>query len=127
MRAFQTTGTWPDGAVLIKEDREGVTRGSINKTGAFQTNRIFGIEMHIKDSVRFPGGWAFFFSDGVAEPAQVLPATSSCYSCHQHHAAVDTTFVQFYPTLISTAKTKGTLSANYVRESKGGEPSERNP
>ena len=127
MRAFQATGTWPDGAVLIKEDREGVTKGSINKAGKFQTTRLFGVEMHIKDSVRFPGGWAFFFSSGVADPAQLLPTSASCYSCHQSHAAVDTTFVQFYPTLIDIAKAKGTLSESYVRETKvNDEPARKN-
>jgi hypothetical protein len=40
LRNFQATGTWPDGAVLVKEDREGVTKGSINKTGKFQTTRM---------------------------------------------------------------------------------------
>jgi hypothetical protein len=29
---------------------------------------------------------------------------------------VDTTFVQFYPTLLPVAKEKGTLSAGYVKE-----------
>jgi aspartate oxidase len=29
---------------------------------------------------------------------------------------VDTTFVQFYPTLLPVAKEKGTLSAEYVKE-----------
>jgi hypothetical protein len=29
---------------------------------------------------------------------------------------VDTTFVQFYPTLIGLAKAKGTLSAAYLKE-----------
>jgi hypothetical protein len=29
---------------------------------------------------------------------------------------VDTTFVQFYPTLLGLAKTKGTLSAPYLKE-----------
>ena len=29
-----------------------------------------------------------------------------CYSCHEQHGAVDTTFVQFYPTLIDAAKQK---------------------
>jgi len=32
---------------------------------------------------------------------------------------VDTTFVQFYPTLIGVAKQKGTLSAGYVKETQG--------
>jgi aspartate oxidase len=32
---------------------------------------------------------------------------------------VDTTFVQFYPTLLELAKTKKTLSAAYLKESAG--------
>jgi hypothetical protein len=128
MRSFQATGTWPDGAVLVKEDREGVTKGSINKTGKFQTTQLFGVEMHIKDSVRFPGGWAFFFSGGVAVPAQLLPAKASCYSCHRTNGAVDTTFVQFYPTLIDIAKAKGTLSAGYAQKTKAnGEFTKKDP
>ena len=39
-----------------------------------------------------------------------------CYSCHEQHGAVDTTFVQFYPTLIELAKQKGTLSPSYKAE-----------
>ena len=39
-----------------------------------------------------------------------------CYSCHEQHGAVDTTFVQFYPTLIKLAEQKGTLRAAYKKE-----------
>jgi hypothetical protein len=46
----------------------------------------------------------------------MIPTTANCYSCHSEHAAVDTTFVQFYPTLLPIAKAKGTLSPNYVKE-----------
>ena len=46
----------------------------------------------------------------------MTPTTASCYSCHSEHAAVDTTFVQFYPTLLPIAKAKGTLSAAYQKE-----------
>ena len=35
---------------------------------------------------------------------------------HEQHAALDTTFVQFYPTLIELAKKKSTLSANYLKD-----------
>jgi hypothetical protein len=45
-----------------------------------------------------------------------VPKEAECYSCHEQHAAVDTTFVQFYPTLIELAKSKGTLSANYLKD-----------
>ena len=46
----------------------------------------------------------------------LMPATANCYSCHQEHGVVDTTFVQFYPTLMPIAKDKGTLIADYLKE-----------
>jgi len=46
----------------------------------------------------------------------MFPTEMECYSCHAQHTAVDTTFVQFYPTLIEIAKKKGTLSAAYLKE-----------
>ena len=64
----------------------------------------------VKVSVRQLFG---FDSDG---PAKQVPKEAACYSCHEQHAAVDTTFVQFYPTLIELAKKKGTLSANYLKD-----------
>ena len=46
-------------------------------------------------------------------PAQQIPTSAACYSCHQQHGAVDTTFAQFYPTLLSIATQKRTLSSDY--------------
>jgi hypothetical protein len=46
----------------------------------------------------------------------MIPATASCYSCHEQHGAVDTTFVQFYPTLLPIAIEKHTLSPSYLKE-----------
>lgn len=43
----------------------------------------------------------------------MIPVKAHCYSCHASHAAVDTTFVQFYPTLLPLAKEKGTFSPSY--------------
>jgi len=54
------------------------------------------------------------FDDG--DTAKMTPTSASCYSCHADHGAVDTTFVQFYPTLLPIAKSKGTLSASYLKE-----------
>jgi hypothetical protein len=54
-------------------------------------------------------------------PAAPIPASAECYSCHRQHAAVDTTFVQFYPTLIDLATKKGTLSAAYLQDQEKGE------
>ena len=112
--AFQKTGTWPDKTVMVLEVRRGEQNGSINKRGRFQTGRL-AAEVHVKDVDRFKGGWAFFAFNGES-PGQLIPQDRDCYSCHAEHAAVDTTFVQFYPTLLPIAKDKKTLSAAYLAE-----------
>jgi hypothetical protein len=113
-REFMRTGTWPDGTQLVLEGRVATEKGSINKHGKFQTDEVMGMEIHVKDVKRFQGqgGWAFFSFRDTA-PAGMIPTTEDCYSCHQQHAAVDTTFVQFYPTLLKIATLKGTLSPGY--------------
>ncbi len=112
--AFRKTGTWPDRTVLVLEVRRGEQKGSINKRGHFQTDRL-GVEAHVKDTARFKGGWAFFGFDGDG-PGRLIPVSAPCYSCHAQHAAVDTTFVQFYPTLLPIARQHKTLSADYLAE-----------
>ena len=111
-RQFMRTGLWPDGTQLVLESRGAAQKGSINQLGKFQTGELMGVEVHVKDTKRFQGGWAFFAFRG-AEPAQMIQMSAECYSCHQQHAAVDTTFVQFYPTLLPVATLKGTLSPGY--------------
>lgn len=115
-KAFLETGSWPDKTVLILEGRRAVGKGSINQKGNYQSTDIMGIEAHVKDEARFPGKWAFFIF-GDAKTAKMVPANMECYSCHAQHAAVDTTFVQFYPTLLPVAQSKGTVSASYQKES----------
>jgi hypothetical protein len=44
-------------------------------------------------------------------PARVLPVKASCYACHQQNGAVETTFVQFYPTARPIAVKAGTFDA----------------
>ena len=111
-REFLLTGTWPERTMLVKEMRGGAEKGSINKHGRFQTTELMDVEVHVKDTAHLPGGWGFFDFDGT-EPATQIPVAAPCYSCHQQHAAVDTTFVQFYPTLLPVARGKGTLAAGY--------------
>ena len=113
--AFKRTGTWPDKTMLVLEVRGAQSKGSINREGNYQSEDLMGVEVHVKDEARFPGKWAFFGFDD-AKTAQMTPTTASCYSCHEQHGAVDTTFVQFYPTLLPIAKAKGTLSAGYQKE-----------
>jgi hypothetical protein len=115
-KAFLATGTWPDKTMLVLEVRGAQDKGSINKSGHYQSTDVMGREVHIKDTARFAEGWAFFGFDGV-KTAKMTPRTADCYSCHAEHAAVDNTFVQFYPTLLPIATAKGTLSAPYKAES----------
>ena len=103
------------------EVRGAETKGSINHAGKFKNGDLMGMEVHIKDEARFPGKWAFFGFDDE-KPAKMIPTSADCYSCHQQHAAVDTTFVQFYPTLLQVAKKKNTLSPAYVKETASAEP-----
>ncbi|MGA3090690.1 MAG: cytochrome P460 family protein [Terriglobales bacterium] len=117
-RVFIATGTWPDRTMLVLEGRMAASKGSINKAGHFQTSQVMMRSVHVKDA-RLAGGWAFFGFDG-GKPSQQIPRESACYSCHEQHAAVDTTFVQFYPTLLEIAKKKGTLATGYLREENTG-------
>ena len=119
-KAFLQTGTWPDKTILVLEGRMAGSKGSINKTGHYQTGEVMAREVHVKDTARFRGtaNWAFFNAeDGVT--GKLLPGKMDCYSCHEQHGAVDTTFVQFYPTLLEIAKKRNTLSAGYLKEEAG--------
>jgi len=83
--------------------REGAeSKGSINKLGHFQTDWM-GMAVEVKDSSRFP-------DKGVTSAlaaTKAMPKGNGCWSCHEEHAAVEHTFVQFYPTLKPVAKKFG--------------------
>lgn len=115
-RSFLATGTWPDKTVMILEAREARSKGSINQRGHYQAVGVMDFEVHVKDESRFPGKWAFFSFDAPGKNGTLIPEKAPCYSCHAQHGAVDTTFVQFYPTLLPIAQKKGTLSAEFLKE-----------
>lgn len=115
-RSFLATGTWPDKTMMVLEAREASSKGSINKSGHFQSGGVMDLEVHVKDESRFPGKWAFFSFDSASGNGTLIPQGAACYSCHAAHAAVDTTFVQFYPTLLPIATKKGTLSAAFLKD-----------
>ncbi len=117
-RSFLQTGAWPNGTVFILEGRRSSTEGSINKGGWFQTE-LAGMEALVKDS-RFADGWAFFqFGQTPAMKEAVEPlagerlARAQCFACHMKNAAVEMSFVQFYPTLLEVARRKGTLKPGF--------------
>lgn len=113
-QSFLNNGTWPDKTMLVLESRRAEGKGSINRAGNYQSSSIVGISVHVKDEKRFPGKWAFF-AFGAGTTSKMIPQSADCYSCHNSNGAVDTTFVQFYPTLLPIAKSKGTLTPAYQR------------
>jgi len=113
-KAFLETGTWPDQTMLVLEVRGAGSKASINKSGHFQDGDVMGREVHLKDK-RVAGGWSFYGFD-EDKPTTPFPHEMDCYGCHGKHGAVDTTFVQFYPTLIKLAEQKGTLSEAYRKD-----------
>lgn len=107
-RAFLKTGTWPEKTVLVLEVRSSKRKGSINQHGHFQGDDA-RMEVHVKDTARFPEKkWAFFMFGESAKSAPPAATTTNCFTCHEKSGAVDTTFVQFYPILRDIAKQKGT-------------------
>ena len=104
---FMATGTWPDKTALVIEDRAAESKGSINKLGQFQVDAMgFGAE--VKDS-SLADKWAYYnFEDGD-KSAEANPKTG-CFQCHEDHAAVEHSFVQFYPTLKPVAVKFGTYN-----------------
>ena len=104
---YRKTGTFPDGATLVKEIRA-------LKTGPMTTGNPvhWGSDpavwfVMIKDAKgRFPGhplwadgwGWALYKADDPAKNVATSYA-KDCQSCHVPAAATDRVFVHGYPTL----------------------------
>jgi hypothetical protein len=119
-QVFLKTGTWPEGSMFMLENRAAEGNHTINTRGQTQGIAVTGTELHVKDSSHKVSAdakddWAFYiFNDKTS--AKAIPRTATCYTCHLDHAAVDTTFVQFYPTLMGIAKDKAVLSPEYLKE-----------
>ena len=105
-RQFLASGKWPDKAMFVVEDRGSQSEGSINKGGHFQAD-LMGIGVEVKDENQFPDKWAYFNFTADTKTAEANPK-AACWQCHDDHAAVEHTFVQFYPTLKQMAKKFGT-------------------
>ncbi|HEY1461839.1 MAG TPA: cytochrome P460 family protein [Terriglobales bacterium] len=107
---FLKSGKWPNQSIFVVEERGSETKGSINHGGRFQTD-IMGLAVEVKDESRFPDKWAYFGFSGEGNPSSANPKTA-CWQCHEDHAAVEHTFVQFYPTLKPVAQKFGTYKAS---------------
>lgn len=105
-REFMKTGKWSDKTVFVVEERGAGSRTSINQHGHYQTS-LMGIGVEVKDENRFPDKWAYFSFDEGSTSARANPK-EACWQCHEDHAAVEHSFVQFYPTLKPVAEKFGT-------------------
>jgi len=98
---YRRTGRFPDGTMLALVIRSPAARVAPARTGRV-AGGLVGIEMAVKDTARFAGGWAYFdFGQrGPGASARPFPP-ERCARCHAEHAARDNVFVQFYPVLHS--------------------------
>ena len=100
---FARTGRFPNHtqlALVIYTPASGVPPA---RHGWFE-GELAGVEMAVKDTARFAGGWAYF-GFGLGGPgatAKPFPR-ERCAQCHAAHAARDNVFLQFYP-LLRTAR-----------------------
>ena len=103
--------------MFVLEVRSAEHTGSIVTVGHYQTD-LAAVEVEVKDSARFEGGWGFYSFDttssGPAGPAKLLTHGAACYRCHAQSAAVENTFTQFYPTLFAVARDRGTVRKDFV-------------
>jgi hypothetical protein len=110
---FVSSGKWPEQSTFVIDERDAASRSSINQKGHYQTD-LMGLAVEVKDSARFPDKWAYFVYGETNQAAEAMPKENPCWSCHDAHAAVEHTFVQFYPTLKPVAKKFGVY--NEARE-----------
>ncbi|HXJ94307.1 MAG TPA: cytochrome P460 family protein [Terriglobia bacterium] len=104
---YRASGHWSDKTMFVLEVYGAASHGSIIRQGNYQDN-LLGVEAEVKDESRFPEKWAYF-GFGTDRNAVSKFQQSECWSCHNQNGAVENTFVQFYPTLISVAYDKNTI------------------
>ena len=106
---YLANGRWPDKTVFVLEEYGSTSQGSINKHGSYQSD-FMGLDVEVKDEARFPDKWAYFNFGGSEKAAKAIPPSrNDCWKCHDQNAAVEHSFVQFYPELLKIAREKGTI------------------
>lgn len=115
---FLAHGTWPDKTIFVLELYGSTSQGSINKHGNYQTG-FMGLDVEVKDEKRFADKWAYYgFNSGEKSASATAPGKNDCWQCHELNAAVEHSFVQFYPELLKVAKEKGTIKPTIHLENK---------
>ena len=113
----------PDDKGKAVKDKAGkaISKGKddLNRDGFFAAPTR-GLEVAVKDSRRFDGGWGYYMYHETADSQLGKDAESSlelaptaekpfpqrdCFDCHSEHGAVDNVFTQFY-SVLTTARQK---------------------
>jgi hypothetical protein len=100
-RAFRESGRFPENTILMLEIMSSASGSSINRQGHTQ-GEFRSLEAAVKNSARFPEGWAYFSfrgPDGKLKGQAAAFPKKDCWSCHNEHGQIDNVFTQFYPTL----------------------------
>jgi len=106
---FAKSGKWPEQSMFVIDERDAASRSSINQKGHYQTD-LMGLAVEVKDSTRNPDKWAYYGFEADSKSSGAMAHGNSCWTCHDAHAAVEHSFVQFYPTLKTVAKQFGTYN-----------------
>ncbi len=115
---YLAQGNWPDKTIFVLELYGSTSQGSINKHGSYQTD-FMGLDVEVKDEKRFADKWAYFGFDAAEKTASATtPSKNDCWKCHDENAAVEHSFVQFYPELLKVAREKGTIKRTVHLEDK---------
>jgi len=97
-KAFVETGEFVDGTMIALHFYGSRNKISINRAG-FVMGGLHFMEIHYKDSKRFPDGFNFYTFDNDQTIAEEVPLPNECVACHKKDGAYDGVFVQFYPTI----------------------------
>jgi hypothetical protein len=95
-RAFLETGKFVDGTMIALHFYGSQNEISINRAG-FVMGGLHFMEIHYKDSNRFPDGFNFYTFQNDETAATAMPLPNECVTCHKRDGAYDGVFVQFYP------------------------------
>ncbi len=77
------------------------------------------LDVEVKDEKRFADKWAYYgFNSNEKAASPNTPGKNDCWQCHDQNAAVEHSFVQFYPELLKVAREKGTIKPTVHLEDK---------
>lgn len=103
---FVKTGEFPEQTIFVVTNNPSqlAAQEGLGRQGFFAADSR-GLEVAVKDSRRFEGGWGYFMYHG--EPTPNPPnrdsakafARAECFDCHAEHGATDNVFTQFYSVL----------------------------